>query len=266
MFYVPHESEKRCISNILKIAILKKSFMIYSNQFRRRFLLISIIAFFLTLVKMNPIMAQEAVLRTLTVTGQGIERIPTTLTQVELGVEIQGKTATEVQEEIARRTTAVVDFLRSRQVEQLETTGIRLQPNYQFNNNQRQLVGYIGTNTVSFRLPTQQVGSLLDEAVKAGATRIDRVSFTATEAAISEAQKEALRQATTDAQQQAETVLNTLNFTAQEIINIQINGANLPQPRMIQAEQTLRSAAQDSTPVIGGEQTVKASVTLQIKY
>ncbi|MGK7947091.1 MAG: SIMPL domain-containing protein [Microcystaceae cyanobacterium] len=238
----------------------------YFGQISKRFFVLLVTTLLINLVGINPTMAQEAVLRTLTVTGQGVERIPTTLTQVRLGVEIQGENVTEVQEEVARLTTAVVNFLRTRQVERLETTGIRLQPNYKYNNNQRQLVGYIATNTVSFRMTTEQVGSLLDEAVKAGATRIDGVSFTATEAAISDAQKEALRQATKDAQAQAQAVLDTLNFTAEEIISIKINGASLPQPRMIQAEQASRSAAQNSTPVIGGEQTVRASVTLEIQY
>ena len=232
----------------------------------QRFLIVLVRAVFVSLVWINPVMTQEPVLRTLTVTGQGIERIPTTLTQVRLGVEIQGKTATEVQQEVAKRTSAVVDFLGDRQVERLQTTGIRLQPNYQFNNNERRLVGYIGTNTVSFRLQTEQVGELLDQAVKAGATRIDGVSFTATEEAISTAQKDALRQATIDARQQGDAVLGALNFKAKEIVSIQVNGANAPQPRMIQAEGRLRSAATESTPVIGGEQTVRASVTLQISY
>ncbi|MEY3827398.1 MAG: hypothetical protein RLZZ148_2217 [Cyanobacteriota bacterium] len=212
-------------------------------------------------------MAQEKVLRTLTVTGEGIERIPTTLTQVQLGVEIQGKTATEVQEQVAKRTTAVVEFLRSRRVEKLQTTGISLQQNYQFTNNERRLVGYIGTNTVNFRLKTEEVGSLLDEAVKAGATRIDGVSFAATEEAIASAQKQALRRATEDAQQQGNAVLDALNFTPKEVVSIAINGANVPQPRMLQADGVSRaSAAPFASPVIGGEQTVQASVTLQISY
>ena len=218
------------------------------------------------LVWTNPVMAQEQALKTLTVTGEGIERIPTTLTQVQLGVEIQGKSATDVQQQVAKRTAAVVDFLRSRKVERLQTTGISLQPNYQYNNNQRQLIGYIGTNTVSFRYQTEQVGTILDEAVRAGATRIDQVSFTATDEAISIAQKEALRQATRDAQEQAEAVLETLNFTAKEIVNIQINGANTPQPMFMKTAEFARAASADSTPVIGGEQTVQASVTLQISY
>lgn len=213
-------------------------------------------------------MAQEEVLRTLSVTGQGIERIPATLAQVRLGVEIQGKTAAEVQQEVAKRTSAVVEFLRSRNVERLQTQGISLQPNYNYNDNQRRLVGYIGRNTVSFRLSTEEVGKLLDEAVQAGATRIDNISFTATETEIASAQKEALRKATVEAQQQADAVLQALNFSTKEIIGIQINGANMPQPKMIQRERLALAADADAatTPVIGGEQVVRGSVTLQIRY
>ncbi len=221
---------------------------------------------FLSLALMHPANAQEKLLRTLTVTGQGIERIPTTLTQVMLGVEIQAKTATEVQQQVAQRTSAVVEFLRSRNVQQLQTTGIQLQTNYDYSDKQRRLIGYIGTNTVSFRLKTEQVGNLLDEAVKVGATRIDGVNFTATDEAVSLAQKEALRQATIDAQQQADAVLKTLNFLPKEIVNIQINGANVPQPKVLQADQFSRTSAAPNTPVIGGEQSVQASVTLQISY
>jgi uncharacterized protein len=232
-------------------------------------LMVLLIAGCVDLVLINPVMAQEKILRTLTVTGNGIKRIPTTLTQVQLGVEIEAKTATQVQQEVAKRTSAVVDFLRSRQVERLETTGISLQPNYQYNNNQRSLLGYIGTNTVTFRLETEAVGSLLDEAVKMGATRIDQISFTATEEAISAAQKEALSEATIDAQQQANAVLGTLNFTTKEVVSIQINGANATPPQPYQTQKLaaeMADAPPPSTPIIGGEQIVQAFVTLEISY
>jgi uncharacterized protein YggE len=159
-----------------------------------------------------------------------------------------------------------VNFLRSRQVEELQTTGISLQPNFQYNNNERRLVGYSGNNTVSFRLPTEQVGGVLDEAVKAGATRIDGVSFTATEEVIAVAQKQALRLATLNAQEQAAVVLGTLKFTAQEVVGIQINQANSPQPRPVEAMALSRANAAPETPVIGGEQTISATVTLQVSY
>lgn len=215
---------------------------------------------------MDVAVAQEKVLQTLTVTGQGIERIPTSLTQVQLGVEVQGKTATEVQQQVARQTTAVVEFLRTRPIERLQTAGIGLQPNYDYSNNQRRLLGFIGTNTVSFRIKTEQIGNLLDEAVQRGATRIDGISFTATDDAIATAQKEALRKATQDAQQQSDAVLRALNLTAKEVVSIQINNANPPQPRFYNEQALAKASADVSSPVIGGEQAVQASVTLQIRY
>ena len=214
-----------------------------------------------------PVIAQEQQMRTLTVSGQGTVNIPTSLTQVQLGVEVRGKTADEVQQEAAKRTSAVVELLRSRNVEKLETAGIRLNPTYSYRNDQQELTGYSATNTVSFRIPTENVGSLLDDAVKAGATRIDGVSFVASDNTVEQAQQQALQRATQEAQRQADAVLETLNLTKREIVSIQVNNASAPPPRplmMSQANMVAERAA--DTPVIGGEQQVQASVTLQIRY
>jgi len=229
--------------------------------------LITALCLTLTLVSfagLDPAQAQEQRLRTLTVTGRGIEAIPTTQTQVRLGVEVQGKTAAEVQQEAARRSSAVVELLRSRQVEKLQTSGISLNPTY--NNNQRQITGYTATNTVTFRINTQSAGTLLDDAVKVGATRIDGVSFVATESAIEQAQKQALKKATQDAQSQADEVLSALNFKRGEILSIQLNGASAPPPVYRQIEDRSANVSFATTPVVGGEQEIQASVTLQISY
>lgn len=214
----------------------------------------------------HPALAQEKMLKTITVTGRGVERIPTTKAQVELGVEVSGKTATAAQQEVARRSSAVVELLRSRNVERLETTGIRLNPSYSYENNVQRLTGYVATNTVSFRLDTQRVGSLLDDAVKAGATRIDGISFVANDSAIEAAQQTALRKATQDAQRQAESVLGALNLTRREIVNIQVNGASPPPPVPMPLVSSRLAKSEASTPVVGGEQQVEGSVTLQISY
>ncbi|MBD0313652.1 MAG: SIMPL domain-containing protein [Microcoleus sp. T3-bin5] len=211
--------------------------------------------------------AQEQRIRTLSVTGRGVEAIPTTQTQVALGVEVQGKTAAEVQQEAARRSSAVVALLRSRQVQKLETTGITLSPSYTYENNQQRLIGYIATNTVSFRLNTQSAGTLLDDAVQAGATRIQGVSFVAADSAIEQAQKQALKKATQDAQAQADAVFSALNLKRGEILNIQVNGASAPPPPMYRQAAAARLGNVDfTTPVVGGEQQIEASVTLQFGY
>ena len=217
----------------------------------------------------QPVLAQqkEKMLRIITVNGRKVETIPTTLSQVNLGVEVQGKTAQEVQQEAARRSSSVIALLKSRNVEKLQTTGIDLNPVYSNNNNVQHITGYSATNTVNFRIVTDRAGTILDEAVKAGATRIDSISFIASDSAIAQAQKQALQKATQDAQQQAEAVLSILGFKLKEVVSIQVNGASAPPPQPVLRAAVAKFSTQDaSTPVIGGEQQVEASVTLQISY
>lgn len=228
------------------------------------------LAFLLSLILINtglvmPSYADARELRTITVTGEGIENIATSQAIVRLGVEVQGKEAGKVQQETANRSDAVVKFLRSRQVEKLETTGISLQPNYDFSNNQRRLIGYIGANLISFQIDIAEAGSLIDEAVKVGATRIDGVSFTAGESAIAAAQRTALIKATEQAREQATIVLQALGLVPKETVSIQVGNTSNPVP-IARSEAVFRSADAASSPVIGGEQTLRAAVTLEISY
>ncbi len=223
--------------------------------------------FFATPPTQAQMMSSMKPLRTLTVSGRGTESVMTTIAQVRLGVESQGKTANEVQTIVAKRSNSVVTFLKSRNVDKLETTGINLNPVYNYDNGKQTLNGYTASNTVSFRIRNDQAGELMDEAVKAGASRIDGISFVATDEAIAAAQKVALRKATQEAQAQAQAVLSALNFTQKEIIGIQVNNA-VPQPRPMAFEgAAVRAKFADApTPVMGGEQLVEASVTLEISY
>ena len=228
------------------------------------------LAFLLSLILINtglvmPSYADARELRTITVTGEGIENIATSQAIVRLGVEVQGKEAGKVQREVASRSDAVVKFLRSRQVEKLETTGISLQPNYDYSNNQRRLIGYIGANLISFQIDIAEAGSLIDEAVKVGATRIDGVSFTAGESAIAAAQRTALIKATEQAREQATIVLQALGLLPKETVSIQVGNTGNPVP-IARSEAVFRSADAASSPVIGGEQTLRAAVTLEISY
>lgn len=243
-----------------------------SQQFWRYCKLSSAVSLLLvSLSWVDPARAQtpETPLRTLSVTGRGVETVQTTKAEVRLGVEAQGKTAQAVQQEVARRSAAVVALLKSRQVERLETTGISLNPTYSYQDNRPpQLTGFTASNIVSFRVATDQAGPLLDQAVQAGATRIDGLSFIAADEATNKAQQQALREAVQDAQAQANAVLAALGFRPRQVVSIQVNGATVspPPPRPLAAEADRASQLAAKTPIIGGEQDVEASVTLQISY
>lgn len=234
----------------------------------KSFVKLLIVASLFSSILISPAIAQE-LLKTLTVTGMGLEKIPSTMAQVELGVEIQGKTATEVQQEVAKQTASVIEVLQDNDVEQLQTKGVRLNPIYERVNtrsNQRVLVGYTGTNSLSFEVTTKQVGKMLDASVNAGATRVNGVNFTATPEALFTAKKAALRKASINAQARADVVLESLNLTAQEIVTIEVDAARIRSPQPLAREQFITADVAIATPVIPGEQTVQAEVTLQISY
>lgn len=209
------------------------------------------------------VQAQERVLR---VTGEGRQSIPTTLSQVNLGVVVEADTAEAAQQQTAQRQTAVIEWLRSQNVEQLETTGISLNPRYDYVNDRQVLRGYQATNTVRFRIATRQAGNVIDGAITAGATRIDGVSFVADDDAIEAARQEALVSAVADAQQQADTVLSALGLSRQEIIGITIGSVSAPPPVVVRTRQASFAEADVSTPVEGRSQIINAQVTLEIRY
>ncbi|WP_414622108.1 SIMPL domain-containing protein [Calothrix sp. CCY 0018] len=239
----------------------------YNHNYKRLWKALPI-ALLIGVASVQPGWAEEKImLRTLTVTGQGTETIPTSLSEVSLGVQVQGKAPLAVQEEVARKSNAVVTLLKSRNVEKLETTGIRLNPTYSYKDNIQKIEGYEATNIVSFRVTTDLAGKLLDEAVKAGATQINSVSFVATDEEINKARQQALKEATQDAQTQAKAVFSSLGLNSKEIVQIKVNNASMPEPVLYRSSVPAAAMAEAApTPVVGGEQEVGASVTLLISY
>jgi len=218
-----------------------------------------------TALEIAPVQAEETMPRSISVSGYGVEQVPTTLTAVQLGVEAQGETPLEVQQEVARRSAAVVDYLKSQSVNQLQTQSISLNPLYDYSGNEPKVTGYSASNIVSFRIETSRSGSILDEAVRRGASRIDSMQFVATDEAITEARQVALVEATEDAQRQADAVLKALGLTRQSVLGIQINNAPSfsPSPNVLYAAD---AKAGVTTPVVGGDQQVEAIVTIHFNY
>ena len=196
--------------------------------------------------------------RVLQVTGQGVITLPAQLAEVEVGVEIRGNNANQVQMEIAQRLDKIISILRQKSAEKLTTTGVQLFPIY---GERQQLLGFTGRNTVQFQLPISQTGAVLDELVSLGANQINRLSFVATESALEQGRIQALQAAVQDAQKQAQTVLQTLQLTPKEVVGITILGSSTPMPRSFELAEV-----RASTPIVGGDQTVQAQVRLEIRY
>ena len=212
----------------------------------------------------TPAIAQDLE-RGLTVTGEGSVAVPTAIATIRLGVSLTGDSAADVQRQVAERMNALVSELQDLEVDNLQTTGISLFPEYSNRDNAR-LNRVRGTNTVQFEVPVEQAGDTLDSAALAGASQIDSVRFRPTDDDAEAGRDEALRLAVADALAQADVVLGSLNLDRQAIHSIQVNSNSYsPEPYELQRSWST-SSADATTPVIGGDRTITATVTLTVQY
>ncbi|MGF1575958.1 MAG: SIMPL domain-containing protein [Cyanophyceae cyanobacterium] len=220
-----------------------------------------------------PVQAQESDVMSqanlLTVSGQGLVTVETSIAVVRLAVWLEGESAAAVQEEVAKRTNSLVEQLRQEDVQKLQTTGISLNPRYTYRDGVTEQVGVEGQNAVQFEVPIDQAGAVLDGAIEAGATQIQSVSFKAADDVIQAAREEAIRLAIADAQDQSGVALAALNLTQSGIASIDIHGSNqAPAPVSMMMADSYSASSRESapTPVIGGEQMIQANVTLKVRY
>ena len=204
--------------------------------------------------------------RVLSVSGRGERMVKTTKARIQLGVTVDAKTAIAAQTEVARQANSIVSVLQRLGVEKLQTNSIQLNPKYVYENNRQRQEGFTGQTTVSFLVPIAEAGTTLDAAVAAGANQIEQISFMATDTALNEARQLALQDAIKDAQTQSNTVLNALGFTAKSIKTITISDSAIAYPVPQSRMATFASKDASPAPILGGEQKVEASVSLQITY
>ena len=204
--------------------------------------------------------------RVITVTGRGERSVKTTKARIQLGVNVEGKTAIAVQEEVARQANSIVSRLQQLNVEKLQTTSVQLSPKYVYENNRQRQDGFTGQTSVSFLVALDQAGAVLDAAVNSGANQIEQISFIASDVELNAAKQLALQDAIKDAQTQSNTVLSALGFTPKTIKTINISDSAIAYPVSQPRASFAKDAAASSVPILGGEQKVEAAVTLQITY
>lgn len=145
------------------------------------------------------------------VVGEGIVQAQPDVARITIGVEVFDASLANAQAEAARRMDAVVAKLKADGIADtdIRTVNYSVTPQYdQQNNNQNQQVlrGYTVSNQVEVRTTNVAgLGTLVDDAVAAGATRIFGISFEASdvESLKNQARDQAMANAAAKAQQLA---------------------------------------------------------------
>lgn len=204
------------------------------------------------------------------------------LAVLEVGVESTGDTAGAVRDDLATRAEdlrqALLDFgLKEDAIttnrfyinerldrQQMEEDGVR--PNSE--EATEEYVYYQGTH--SFRVEVtniDDVGTVIDTAVDAGADDVGSVTFTLSDEKRAELREEALRQAIQDARAEAETIADEVGATIAEVTVIDASdGSVSPVRRQVSyAADTAQETEAPTTSVEPGEVTVTAHARVQYR-
>lgn len=225
-----------------------------------------LVIFFALSVAVSPVTAEDA--HFVQASSEGAFHVDATLAAVVLSVQADAPSAKAASQSAAERASQVLSWLKTSQVDKLKTQGISLYPQYNYSGGQNRLVGYQAVHTISFSAPIPKAGSIIDEAIDKGATRIDSISFSAEDDVLAAARLKAIDAAALSAKEQAERALKALGISSKGVLELTVNAQNvfLPHPMQPQMLRTAELASPVSTPVEGGQLSVTAHVTVKLEF
>lgn len=208
--------------------------------------------------------------RSITVVGIGREQGAPDIARIGFGVEHTAPTAQAASQAAAKSATQLFEALRKQIGEdgKVQTGGYNLSPVYRQDTERPpdrprrpEIVGYLVSNQVDAETRrVDSVGSLIDTAVAAGATRIGEVSFALRD--VGPVRNQALKAAGVDAAGQANAIAEALQVRVVRVIEATTESSSVPVPYR---RATMAMAAESiSTPIEPGEVTTE--VRLRVTY
>jgi hypothetical protein len=186
--------------------------------------------------------------------------------EVDLGVSVLAETVSEATATAAERADAVIAALTANGVaeEDITTTDYSIYPEYDYSNNQQQLLGYRVNNTVRAKIrDISDAGTILDAVTAAAGddVRVSGLRFSIEDDAelVAAAREAAWNDALAKATQLAE--LSGQSLGAATSITETVTSAP---PPIYYAEDSAGGAERAATPIEPGTSTV--TITLQVEF
>jgi len=224
----------------------------------------------LVLIALPAFAGDAADRRTISVNGEGEVKAAPDLAVVSFAVETAAPEAGAAVAENARRSGALAAAIKQQlgPKDQVSTTGYQLDPMYEQRDRMSnpatapKITGYVARNEVMVQTRSlDAVGKLIDAATKAGANRINGLTFTLEQR--DEAQSAALLKAGQDARRQADEAAKALGVKILRVVSANTGSAGVIMQRQYKGMAAM--AESDSmTPVEAGDVSVHAS--LQVTY
>jgi uncharacterized protein YggE len=227
------------------------------------------LALLLALALAAPAFAQEAPLpqNTLVVTGSATVSLQADMATIELGAQTRGQTVAEAHAENIRIMEAVIAKLKELGIaeDDVRTSQyyVYFEPAGSYGLPAESTGAYSVTNMLYITLrDISLVSQVIDAASAAGANNVYNLSFQSSKSA--EAYHQALKNAVEDARATAQTLAAATGAKLGSVIRIEAS-QNYGMPYAAENRMALDSA-QASTPIISGDVSVNASVTLTFAF
>lgn len=214
--------------------------------------------------KLNECRNSSPIVRTISVKGIGeIETMPN-VAELQITVRTDAIDVTEAQRENAVQMNRVIQSLLALNIQRddIQTAMYNVFPRYDFIDGRREFRGYEVTNSISVTVrDIAQVGTVIDTAVKNGATEISQVEFKLDnkETYYQNALQLAMQNAWGKACAIAKSLGLTYPPTPIEVIEESIGG-----PILFRAAAFTEQSSE--TPIEPGKITIKAEVTVKYQY
>jgi uncharacterized protein len=187
--------------------------------------------------------------------------------EVVINIETQNNSAQISQEDNARISAAVRQALTDIGVTDVKTLSYYENEQYVWNSsyNRQDKNGYITVNSLQINLiDITKAGSTIDAAVRAGANRVQSVSYTLTDSKQNEIKAQALEEASASAKLKAISMAKGLGVTLGSVVNISESSFNYyPMMKTMGAEDiSVISSYTPPTQITPGDVTVDASVVV----
>jgi uncharacterized protein len=197
------------------------------------------------------------------ISGEGSVSVAPDSAEIRAGVVTRAKTAAEAADANAKQMGAVVAALTGAGIERtdIQTAQFSLQPVYASPQpgSEQKLTGFSASNQVTVKVrQIGKAGDILDRLTAAGASDVGNVTFLHSH--LSEELDQARRAAFADARRKAELYARAAGLNLGAVVWITEEGD--ARPPMSMRTRTFGAALPSSTPILSGEDTLRAQVTV----
>lgn len=171
-------------------------------------------------------------LRTVTTSGQGLVSVSADMAQLNMQLEALNRDSAIAKADIDNRVNQFLKALQNQGIAKNDiiAPSLRLNLNYQYQNQKRQFTGYRASRPIRVTLKDlNQLNLLMDSALKAGIDQIGAIELQVADKQLY--QDQARQRAITDSKEKAEVLAKAYNAKLGSILRIEYQApSNYPQP------------------------------------